>query len=92
MEASCIDYKDTGSFSPTVIDYLENNPELRSFYSYRPDLKGFAELFENKKVIADRDVLVKVLNGQYERTGIGLLAFATGGDQQLTTHLNSVIS
>ncbi len=65
MEASCIDYKDTGSFSPTVIDYLENNPELRSFYSYRPDLKGFAELFENKKVIADRDILVEILRKQY---------------------------
>ncbi len=65
MEASCIDYKDTGSFSPTVIDYLENNPELRSFYSYRPDPKGFAELFENKKVIADRDILVNVLKKQY---------------------------
>ncbi len=65
MEASCIDYKDTGSFSPTVIDYLENNPELRSFYSYRPDLKGFAELFENKKVIADRQLLFDILNKQY---------------------------
>jgi len=67
MEAACIDYKDTGSFSPTVIDYLDDNPELRSFYSYRPDLKGFAELFDHKKVVANRDVLVAVLSEQYTR-------------------------
>jgi len=65
MEADCINYKDTGSFSPTVIDYLEDLPELRSFYSYRPDLKGFAALLENKTVIADREILVNVLKKQY---------------------------
>ncbi|HEY5325685.1 MAG TPA: bacillithiol biosynthesis cysteine-adding enzyme BshC [Mucilaginibacter sp.] len=67
MEASCINYKDTSSFSPTVIDYLEDNPNLRPFYSYRPDLDGFAELLKNKKVIADRDVLVEVLSEQYAK-------------------------
>ena len=67
MEASCINYKDTGSFSPTVIDYLEDQPDLRPFYSYRPDLDGFAELLKNKKVIADRDVLVEVLLEQYAK-------------------------
>jgi bacillithiol biosynthesis cysteine-adding enzyme BshC len=65
MDAACIDYKDTGYFSQTVIDYLENIPELRSFYSYRPTLEGFAELFENKKVVADRQLLAEVLHGQY---------------------------
>jgi bacillithiol biosynthesis cysteine-adding enzyme BshC len=65
MDAACIDYKDTGYFSQTVIDYLEDDPELRSFYSYRPTLKGFAELLNNKKVIADRELLVEVLTEQY---------------------------
>jgi bacillithiol biosynthesis cysteine-adding enzyme BshC len=65
MDAACIDYKDTGYFSQTVIDYLENVPELRSFYSYRPTLEGFAELFENKKVVANRQLLAEVLHGQY---------------------------
>jgi predicted SAM-dependent methyltransferase len=65
MDAACIDYKDTGYFSQTVIDYLENVPELRSFYSYRPTLKGFAEQFDNKKVIANRDLLAEVLTEQY---------------------------
>lgn len=65
MDAACIDYKETGYFSQTVIDYLDDVPELRSFYSHRPTLKGFAELFEHKKVIADRQLLVKVLTEQY---------------------------
>jgi len=67
MEAACISYKDTGSFSPTVIDYLEDRPELRPFYSHRPDLEGFAELLKNKTVIADREILSKVLSNQYAK-------------------------
>jgi bacillithiol biosynthesis cysteine-adding enzyme BshC len=65
MDAACIDYKNTGYFSQTVIDYLDDVPELRSFYSYRPTMQGFAELFNNKKVIADRALLVDVLQSQY---------------------------
>jgi len=70
MESACIDYKDTGYFSQTVIDYLDDVPELRSFYSHRPDLKGFADLLENKKVSADREVLVEALNAQYKQNGL----------------------
>jgi bacillithiol biosynthesis cysteine-adding enzyme BshC len=65
MDSACIDYKDTGSFSPTVIDYLEDAPALRPFYGYRPDLNGFAELLKTKKVIADRKILVEILTEQY---------------------------
>jgi bacillithiol biosynthesis cysteine-adding enzyme BshC len=65
MDAACINYKDTGSFSPTVIDYLEDKPELRSFYSYRPDFEGFAAFLKSKKVIADRQLLYDVLRDQY---------------------------
>jgi len=67
MDANCISYKETGYFSHTVIDYLEDQPDLRPFYSFRPDLKGFAELLKNKKVTADRQVLVQVLTEQYSR-------------------------
>jgi len=65
MDANCISYKDTGFFSPTVINYLEDAPDLRSFYSYRPTMDGFAELFNHKKVAADRELLAKVLTNQY---------------------------
>lgn len=65
MEASCISYKETGFFSPTVIDYLENRAELQPFYAFRPDMDGFAELLKNKKVVANREILFRVLSKQY---------------------------
>ena len=65
MEASCTSYKSTGFFSPTVIDYLENRADLRPFYNYRPDMDGFADLLKNKKVVANRETLVRVLTKQY---------------------------
>lgn len=70
MEAACINYKDTGFFSQTVIDYLDDLPELRSFYSHRPDLDGFADLLKNKKVVADREILYRVLHKQYSKTSL----------------------
>jgi len=65
MEAACIDYKDTGYFSHTVTDYIDDVAALRPFYSQRPDLDGFNELLKNKKVAADRTILVDVLKEQY---------------------------
>ena len=70
MLADCVDYKDTGYFSKTITDYIDNRPELRSFYNYRPDTEGFASLLEHKKVTADRDILVKMLSHQYEQNGL----------------------
>src|SRR4051812_37494010 len=66
MDVACISYKETGAFSPTVIDYLEDRPELREFYSHRPTLDGFAELLKNKTVIADRDLLAETIEDQYQ--------------------------
>ena len=65
MDAACIEYKDTGYFSQTVIDYLEDVPALRPFYSQRPTMQGFAELLGHKIVVANRALLVKVLQEQY---------------------------
>jgi bacillithiol biosynthesis cysteine-adding enzyme BshC len=70
MDAACINYKDTGYFSQTVIDYLEDAPALHPFYSHRPDLKGFAEFLKTKKVVADRQLLAGILTAQYERNGL----------------------
>lgn len=66
MHPACIDYKDTGYFSQTVIDYIEDKPELRPFYSYRPDMAGFKALLQNRKVTADRNLLADVLLKQYQ--------------------------
>ncbi|RVU01528.1 bacillithiol biosynthesis cysteine-adding enzyme BshC [Mucilaginibacter limnophilus] len=69
MDAHCISYKDTGYFSKTVIDYLDDAPELRPFYGYRPTFDGFSALLKNKKVIADRQLLADILTEQYTRIG-----------------------
>jgi bacillithiol biosynthesis cysteine-adding enzyme BshC len=66
MDAACIDYKDTGYFSRTLTNYLDDAPELRPFYTNRPDINGFKDLLKNKKVVADREILVKVLKEQYQ--------------------------
>jgi bacillithiol biosynthesis cysteine-adding enzyme BshC len=70
MQAACINYKDTGFFSQTVIDYLEDAPALRPFYDHRPDLEGFAEFLKTKKVVADRRLLADILTAQYDRNGL----------------------
>lgn len=65
MDADCIDYKETGFFSQTIIDYLENDPALTPFYGYRPDINGFTAMLNSKKVTANRDTLSGVLTKQY---------------------------
>jgi bacillithiol biosynthesis cysteine-adding enzyme BshC len=65
MDAACINYKDTGYFSKTVIDYINDAGELKPFYSYRPDMEGFASLLANKRVSANRKLLADVLTSQY---------------------------
>ncbi|WP_345954697.1 bacillithiol biosynthesis cysteine-adding enzyme BshC [Mucilaginibacter sp. PAMB04168] len=77
MDANCIDYHETGFFSKTVIDYLEDVPELKSFYSHRPTLKGFHELLEHKQVTANRNLLAQVLTEQYNKAGNPEMPFAS---------------
>ncbi|HWD90373.1 MAG TPA: bacillithiol biosynthesis cysteine-adding enzyme BshC [Mucilaginibacter sp.] len=67
MDSSCIDYKATGFFSQTVIDYLEDKPELRPFYNQRPDIEGFKNVIANRKVTADRKQLAQILTEQYSK-------------------------
>lgn len=68
MQSDCISYHDTGFFSQTVADYLADKSELRPFYRYRPDWKGFSQLLADKKVVANRAILANVLTEQYART------------------------
>ncbi len=70
MDATYIDYSSTGSFSPTVIRYLENDVSLKPFYSFRPDFDGFRELLQHKKNTCKRSILAEVLNTQYEKLSV----------------------
>ncbi|MGK6350542.1 bacillithiol biosynthesis cysteine-adding enzyme BshC [Parapedobacter sp. DT-150] len=65
MKATYIDYKDTNSFSKTLLAYLDNDPSLTSFVGNRPDLEGFARQLQAKAGKTDRQVLVQSLRRQY---------------------------
>jgi bacillithiol biosynthesis cysteine-adding enzyme BshC len=65
MDAACINYQDTGFFSQTVIDYIDDVASLKPFYGHRPTIKGFEAFLKTKQVVADREILATVLDLQY---------------------------
>lgn len=65
MQAKYISYQETGSFSKLVLDYINDEEELRPFYSYRPDMDGLAQAIENRNFSGDRNILTEVLKNQY---------------------------
>ena len=67
MKANYIDYSETNSFSPAIIRYLENDPDLEPFCSYRADIEGFRQLIDSKGHQCNRLILVEVLNEQYSK-------------------------
>lgn len=68
MNASYIDYQETQCFSPTILRYLDHDPQLAPFLSHWPRLEGFSELLRNKPVGIDRTLLVGVLKEHYARS------------------------
>ncbi|MDN3586727.1 bacillithiol biosynthesis cysteine-adding enzyme BshC [Pedobacter aquatilis] len=66
MQAKYISYQETGSFSKLVLDYINNEEQLKAFYSYRPDLDGLNEAINKRNFLGDRNTLVKVLKSQYQ--------------------------
>lgn len=65
MKATYIDYKDTHSFSKTLLAYLANAPALAPFAGNRPTFGGFARQIETNGGKTDRAALVAVLQQQY---------------------------
>jgi len=60
-------YRQTGAFSKLVLDYLDDSPELRAFYSHRPDMDGIKKAIADRKGFStNRKVLVDYLKKQYE--------------------------
>ena len=67
--AEQIEYGKTGYYSKIVLDYLEGHENLKSYYSFTPDIHGITEAIKSKqKQTLNRNVLVEVLKDQY--TGI----------------------
>ncbi|MEP6677287.1 MAG: bacillithiol biosynthesis cysteine-adding enzyme BshC [Ferruginibacter sp.] len=66
LRASHLSYQSTGYFSKIVIDYLEQSPELQSFYGEAPTLNGIKKaIVARKKFTTDRKLLVTELRKQY---------------------------
>ena len=68
MTTEYLDYRDTGFFSKTVLDYLEGSENLNSLYNVKPIDSSFDELIAQRvKHPVNRTLLVKVLEEQYSR-------------------------
>ncbi len=60
-------YRQTLSFSKIVLDYIDQSPELKSFYSHTPTLAGIQKAIDARKQFpTDRAQLVLQLKKQYE--------------------------
>ena len=59
-------YRQTGTFSKIVLDYIDQAGSLKSFYNYPATLQGIQKaIAERKKFKTDRTTLVKELQKQY---------------------------
>lgn len=68
MDTHCtyIPYKQTGSFSPLVTDYLAQSDSLQPFYTYSTDEAGIQQgIADRAKFPVNRNVLVTTLEAQY---------------------------
>jgi len=69
MPTDCISYKHTGFFSPLILDYLAQNPELKEFYGNFPSVDNFQNQFQTKEKTyqnSQRATLVSALKKQYQ--------------------------
>jgi bacillithiol biosynthesis cysteine-adding enzyme BshC len=66
MKAKYISYQDTHSFSKLVLDYVDDEPFLKPFYSFRPDMDGLKKAIDSRNFKGNRAELVDVLTQQYQ--------------------------
>jgi bacillithiol biosynthesis cysteine-adding enzyme BshC len=68
MKVTQIPFQQTGFFSKTILDYLEQTASIKPFYNNYPDINGFKKQIEEKEESFSKDnrkVLVAVLQKQY---------------------------
>lgn len=70
-KAEFIHYAETGYFSSVILDYLKEDPRLKSFYQYSPGNPDFDEIIKQRKQFTvDRKLLVNELQRQYKELEI----------------------
>jgi bacillithiol biosynthesis cysteine-adding enzyme BshC len=68
MDCTCthLPYQTTGHFSKIVLDYIEQSPALRPFYSHAVNLDGIRSAIDARKAFpTDRKLLTDELTKQY---------------------------
>lgn len=59
-------YRQTGAFQKTPLDYIDQVPALKSFFSHPPSLQGLTKAIAARKEFqTDRNLLTDVLKKQY---------------------------
>ncbi|MET0394330.1 MAG: bacillithiol biosynthesis cysteine-adding enzyme BshC [Chitinophagaceae bacterium] len=59
-------YRQTGHFTKTVLDYIDQAAAMRPFFGYPPSVQGIRKaIAERKNFGTDRDMLVEELQKQY---------------------------
>ncbi len=69
MPIESIAYRETGYFSPLILDYLDENPTVRPLYHRFPSLENLSQQADEKKAafpMARRESLVNALKRQYD--------------------------
>ncbi len=73
MKVTQIPFKETGFFSKTMVDYLEQKESIKPFYNNFSDIEGFKKQLKEKATsfsLETRKVLVAALNNQYKNVAI----------------------
>lgn len=65
MNASYLDYRATKHFPETVLRYIAQDAQLAPFISQWPTIEGFSQILDQKRVQANRSLLVEVIKKQY---------------------------
>ena len=95
-----IPYRQTGCFSKTVVDYIDQDISLKDFFKYPPTLQGIKKAIEDRKQFKyNRKVLVQELRKQYSavelsgKTKSNIEALASENTFTFTTaHQNNIFT
>lgn len=69
MPNDCISYQDSGYFTPLMIDYLNQNKDLKALYGHFPTIENFEKQIQEKQANyknENRQTLLTVLKAQYK--------------------------
>jgi bacillithiol biosynthesis cysteine-adding enzyme BshC len=72
MPNDCISYQDSGYFTPIIVDYLDQKPELKPLYNRFPTIENFAGQIDEKKAnfSGNRNLLAATLEKQYRHLSV----------------------